>query len=588
MAETTPNTSPLSSFGVGNFRCFDADGFRLLRPARVNVMIGKNNAGKSNVLRAVELFSAVCGVTGRQPVYKLESDSHHRDAKHYLFRATIGYDHLKAVQSTRYAWESIIHPVKEALPDGIEVEFGRDRKADENSWRSSPLLNSRLDYRAACRFVEALSGRQFISQPPGKSVVDLLNDALLQQVRILSQQMFASPLFIPVPRQLVAVGSSDQSSDLSWFDGRGVIDDLRQRQHPDPGPAGELAAKTFNDLQEFVRDLLDEPTLVIEVPPHRNELMVRVRGDKFDLSHFGTGLHHLIMMCAAFAIHRQRTVYLEEPEIHLHPDLQRKFFRFLLDHTDNRYFITTHSPVFLDESSGDQVAVYHVTREDRRAVVTRMETPETARGVLRDLGCKPSDLLLANGVIWVEGPSDRLYLLKWLQLAAPELQEGKHFAINFFAGSTLKYYGFADETAVVPALQMNPNVILIVDRDAASGQPPAKELVSRVQAELGDRCWVTEGWEVENYVREERVRSAYAGQVNAKLKFGADDQLDKVLQRGRTGNDNLSVKKMDMAKKLIAGMTADDLDCLDLRAQLERLIAAVRGWNHIGGEIRNA
>lgn len=103
-----PNTPPLTSFGVGNFRCFDAAGFRLLRPARVNVMIGKNNAGKSNVLRAVELFAQACGVPGRKLSYQVATDSHHRDGNQHLFRATIAYDRLQEVRSTGYAWDSIL------------------------------------------------------------------------------------------------------------------------------------------------------------------------------------------------------------------------------------------------------------------------------------------------------------------------------------------------------------------------------------------------------------------------------------------------------------------------------------------------
>jgi putative ATP-dependent endonuclease of the OLD family len=583
MSKTTPNTQPLTSFGVGNFRCFDAEGFRLLRPARVNVMIGKNNAGKSNVLRAIELFAEACGVTGRKLTYPLEANSHHRDRNAYIFRATVGYDHLQQVPPDRYRWDAILPQIKEALPNGIEVEFAPGGKPSDDAWKQSPFLNAGLDYSAAQRFVQAISGKQFTSAPHGRNLVALLHEGLIRQVSRAGQEMLADPLFIPVPRQFTTVGSSDQSAELSSFDGRGVIGDLRQRQHPDPGKAGEEARKSFDDLQQFVRDLLDEPTLVIEVPPFRDELMVRIREDKFDLAHFGTGLHHLILMCAAFAIHRRRTVYLEEPEIHLHPDLQRKFFRFLLDRTDNRYFITTHSPVFLDESSGDQVAVYHVNRDDRRTEVTRVSTPETVRGILRDIGCKPSDLLLVNGVIWVEGPSDRIYLLKWLEFAAPEFREGKHFAISLYGGSLLTHYGFADDTALVPALQMNPNVIVIVDRDAASGQPPAKKWVSRVQTELGDRCWVTDGWEVENYVREERVRAAYAGQVKNEIQFGPDDQLDKVLQNGRIGTGNLSCGKMDMAKMLSVVMTADDLEYLDLRARLNQLIAAIHSWNQLGG-----
>ena len=56
-----PDTVPLLGFGLANYRSFDSDGFVLHNLKKVNVFIGKNNAGKSNILCAINLIGQVKG-----------------------------------------------------------------------------------------------------------------------------------------------------------------------------------------------------------------------------------------------------------------------------------------------------------------------------------------------------------------------------------------------------------------------------------------------------------------------------------------------------------------------------------------------
>ena len=46
----------LLGFGLTNYRSFGPDGFLLTNLRKVNVLVGKNNAGKSNVLRAIHVL----------------------------------------------------------------------------------------------------------------------------------------------------------------------------------------------------------------------------------------------------------------------------------------------------------------------------------------------------------------------------------------------------------------------------------------------------------------------------------------------------------------------------------------------------
>ena len=44
--------------------------------------------------------------------------------------------------------------------------------------------------------------------------------------------------------------------------------------------------------------------------------------------------------------------------------------------------------------------------------------------MLNDLDVRASDLLQSNGIIWVEGPSDRIYIKRWnYQTGAAEFME---------------------------------------------------------------------------------------------------------------------------------------------------------------------
>ena len=78
--------------------------------------------------------------------------------------------------------------------------------------------------------------------------------------------------------------------------------------------------------------------------------------------------------------------------------------------------------------------VYHVRFDGVRTLVTPATTTAQSAEALADMGYKASDLLQSNGVVWVEGPSDRVYLTKWLSILAPEFVEGIHYAIMYYGG----------------------------------------------------------------------------------------------------------------------------------------------------------
>lgn len=86
-------------------------------------------------------------------------------------------------------------------------------------------------------------------------------------------------------------------------------------------------------------------------------------------------LQRLIFYKAAIGSNRNKTICLEEPEAHTFPPFISNVVNDIIDADTNRFFITTHSPYVMSsllESAGDDLAVYVVDMEENATVVNRL------------------------------------------------------------------------------------------------------------------------------------------------------------------------------------------------------------------------
>ncbi len=89
--------------------------------------------------------------------------------------------------------------------------------------------------------------------------------------------------------------------------------------------------------------------------------------------------------------------------------------------------------------------------------------------VLDDLGIRASDILQSNGIIWVEGPSDRIYLKHWIDLYSERgFLEGTHYQCVFYGGKLLAHLNAKKGTSQedgVDILKANRNLAILIDSD---------------------------------------------------------------------------------------------------------------------------
>jgi Predicted ATPases len=333
------------------------------------------------------------------------------------------------------------------------------------------------------------------------------------------------------------------------------------------------------------------------------EINLRERaGELVPLSASGSGLKTILCVVALLSLaprllaqDRSASIFaFEELEGHMHPALLRRLLSYVVKRIrkeNSILFLTTHSNVVIDYFAADPEAqIVHVTKNDRgESVCSAVTRYLEHRDVLDALDCRASDLLQSNGIIWVEGPSDRTYVKRWIELHSNgELREGTHYQCAFYGGRLLSHLDAAqpspEENDFLSILRVNRNAAVLIDSDRASPGSAINATKQRICDELESSrgyCWVTNGREIENYLPRSAIAIAADQQMSVDLQPFED--IGEFLERhGRDIGKRFERTKTAFAVRAAAATELKDISgVMDWSERMTELCLRVREWNRL-------
>lgn len=460
----------ISELRLSGWKSYSEDGISLENFKKINLLIGPNNVGKSNLLKYL-LFLRGIFPEGNNTFEEID------------------VSHFKVDYTDRWLFADI--PVK----FGVTIE---DYPPHEFFYRTKPeSISLEANHNYTGKFSEFS-----VLNPTG---IDETKATIFWRHFISNHVRFIGDV-------RGFVHNTTGNLDVH-VDGTKILKFLLEKVGTDDG----WITQYQNKMSKWLKDILLEEELIFEFVPENNpDFHITVlRGPeknpiRFKPRQLGTGIAHLVLILTTLhaCSHNKINIFLEEPEMNLHPQSVVALTKILKeDFINHRFFIFTHSNVWLDQID-ENYGVYNFYKSGDNSTHSRNCTDDKDFYLIFEkLGIRPSQLLLSNFNIWIEGPSDRIYINYWInKYSRGALTEGKHYSFVMYGGTNLSHYDLV-LSDLINILSIGYNTAIICDSDLSEKRESIKDRVQKINDRILEKdlekysmLWITEGREIENYV----------------------------------------------------------------------------------------
>lgn len=450
----------LKKFIIKNFRIFDEAGIELIFNKGINAIIGENNSGKSSIIDALRIvFSTVTykkdiffskadfhvsedGTVANYAqfdvyledvplrmieIWNPQSDSGMGGDFHIRFEKYISPSGAEKVRSVYWGYGTEGNPLSSDTFEAIDMVFLGALRDSENEMR--PSRNSKL-----AQLLRNLVSGEDVREELVQILIDA-NNSLLRKEQLKKTRNTINQNLARIEQdflnQQIDIGlveprfDSIASSLRAWVKPKWILinkDDSVYEQ-------AYAYFQSHTDLRKIQKDtkgIYFEISILDGETDIKQELADRISelaNKSFELYQNGLGYNNLLYMSAVLgdmAIEKggvyQNLLLVEEPEAHLHPQLQELVHNFLLDANKNdsniQIIYTSHSPTLASKIDIENINLLYEYGHKKYCLPFSQTnlTEENKKYLQRYLDVTKSQMFFARGILFVEGISEAILL----------------------------------------------------------------------------------------------------------------------------------------------------------------------------------
>lgn len=506
----------ISKIHINNFRNFKDK--EVLFNDGVNVIIGHNNAGKTNLIKAISL------VIDTESSKRLNADD---------FNKNVTLEELKATPP-KISISITINKGEEETPDDLVTISNWLTKLD-SSYEALLTYEFFLPEKKLEEYIKALSEITIDTPNAKEKAWKILKHDF---IRFYVHKIWGGE----ITNQAIADSESLQKFDFQFLDairdverdmltGRNTLlrevfdffmdyeikideDKTREEKHSEIKVKKELFSKKADVLVEDLSKRIEagkqeilsyaektgasfnnaKPTFEGSISENEMYSVLKLiveyeSGIKIPATHNGLGYNNLIFMSLLLAKMQVNadidyldnnakvftTLAIEEPEAHLHPAMQYKFLKFLNENKKEKkvrqIFVTTHSTHITSAVSLDEIICLH--NEDGETLIGYpnkvFPADKNKKYVQRFLDATKSDMLFAQKILFVEGMAEQLLMSIFANYINKSLEDN-HVAVINVGGRYFQHFLHLFDSS--KEYTVPKKIVCITDRDPERKMKP--------------------------------------------------------------------------------------------------------------------